>query len=1056
MNTVATEIDIDQHNNKPITKITISPDGKYLVTYSKDDQSIVGWNVEDKVENPLKLYKKFKLSNKTDEICVSNDKILARLYDMSNEGATTKVRIYDMKNNQNIKLDLDHHYYNYCKFNFNSKANGKCERIYKIPNGFEAISISKYDKLFLYSDDSIYEWDLITKKSIKIFNSDERICDYNKSDIKIFSNKKFICIRIMNKLIIYSSELKIPITLDINNESYTQLFYNFRHHTSLISLLLPLISNISTGSSITIGYLKEERHPDNIQTTTEYAFGILDKNIWKVKLETLLKMNLTYENSNEIIENSDETIENSNEIIENSDETIENSNEIIENSNETIENCYFDYETIDWYFDDVNKETNKTDDHLSKPCIDTIHALSQRVIKGESIEGTIIKNDLNREWKFDCKNNKITLEIFDISSKRKLTGKRVDYLDSAEHQKPLGIELSNDNNIIILTTKENNETFSKYGGKLLACGIKDDDVKLIKNFYKKYMKDIKENFSKYGGESPAFGIKYNEELVNDIYKKCIRDIEEKISKYGVGIKLNEELVNDIYKKCIKDIKGNGTELEDVYVYKIFRKYNKVILLKHGVKLLTSGIEEYDIELIDDIYKKCMNYFKEDFVNNRMFLSIINSTIHLLNEHYPEYISRYLSETMIIVDSYSKEYRNSNLHLYSFQCPNLTWWYKSEGLMFWIINIIFDILILLPLVPIILIFHAIFLLINNIFNFKNTMPSITLMNPYIKFVNYPQDYKWYKELFMPQSSPFVKTISKDIYKTWNGETIINFKWNKFGKYYYAIIWFGFMGLLGCFTAAATTPKQYIDDNVQKQLLIASIVLGMIHLSFEIRQFVHHPAKWFSDFWNIFESKFSPDDYANTNLTNNSDSNNPWNIASTYHQVFENGTVDPNPYLIQQPDENTNMFIDFGTATFAMYKFLTGDSGALSNWTYKNNDPSLAILTVLFSFLIVVYLMNLFIGLLSNAIEEDNNRVSYLLQKAEILAEIELFYLLPHQRRWEEWFPEVIYYYADANKIRQMIDEMINKGECDEEKFTELKRKIDSGTTSRQALEEIRII
>ncbi|CAB4414055.1 unnamed protein product [Rhizophagus irregularis] len=96
-------------------------------------------------------------------------------------------------------------------------------------------------------------------------------------------------------------------------------------------------------------------------------------------------MNLTYENSNEIIENSDETIENSNEIIENSDETIENSNEIIENSNETIENCYFDYETIDWYFDDVNKETNKTDDHLSKPCIDTIHALSQRVIKGEIV-----------------------------------------------------------------------------------------------------------------------------------------------------------------------------------------------------------------------------------------------------------------------------------------------------------------------------------------------------------------------------------------------------------------------------------------------------------------------------------------------------------------------------------------------------------------------------------------------------------------------------------------------------------------------------------------------
>lgn len=101
-----------------------------------------------------------------------------------------------MKNNQNIKLDLDLHYYNFCKFNFNPEgelvlcgephdkiyvysknSKWKCERICKIPNGFEAVSISKYDKLFLYSDDSIYEWDLITKKSIKIFNSDEKICD---------------------------------------------------------------------------------------------------------------------------------------------------------------------------------------------------------------------------------------------------------------------------------------------------------------------------------------------------------------------------------------------------------------------------------------------------------------------------------------------------------------------------------------------------------------------------------------------------------------------------------------------------------------------------------------------------------------------------------------------------------------------------------------------------------------------------------------------------------------------------------------------------------------
>jgi hypothetical protein len=57
-------------------------------------------------------------------------------------------------------------------------------------------------------------------------------------------------------------------------------------------------------------------------------------------------------------------------------------------------------------------------------------------------------------------------------------------------------------------------------------------------------------------------------------------------------------------------------------------------------------------------------------------------------------------------------------------------------------------------------------------------------------------------------------------------------------------------------------------------------------------------------------------------NNNDPNNPWNLTSTYNRVFENETTDPNPYMIQTPDENTNMFINFKTAIFAMYLFLTG--------------------------------------------------------------------------------------------------------------------------------------
>jgi hypothetical protein len=78
----------------------------------------------------------------------------------------------------------------------------------------------------------------------------------------------------------------------------------------------------------------------------------------------------------------------------------------------------------------------------------------------------------------------------------------------------------------------------------------------------------------------------------------------------------------------------------------------------------------------------------------------------------------------------------------------------------------------------------------------------------------------------------------------------------------------------------------------------------------------------------------------------------------------------------------------------------------------------------------------------------------------LAEIELFYLLPHQRRWQTWFPEVMYvvlllkkfnviilliiqiyflrhYYADIDKTREEVQRLIKEGEWDTKEFTEMR-------------------
>ncbi|PKC64385.1 hypothetical protein RhiirA1_421641, partial [Rhizophagus irregularis] len=40
----------------------------------------------------------------------------------------------------------------------------ECKRFYKIPEDYELISISKYDKVYLFSNDYIYKWNINTEK----------------------------------------------------------------------------------------------------------------------------------------------------------------------------------------------------------------------------------------------------------------------------------------------------------------------------------------------------------------------------------------------------------------------------------------------------------------------------------------------------------------------------------------------------------------------------------------------------------------------------------------------------------------------------------------------------------------------------------------------------------------------------------------------------------------------------------------------------------------------------------------------------------------------------
>ncbi|PKY56495.1 hypothetical protein RhiirA4_476826 [Rhizophagus irregularis] len=959
--------DVDNHVHihkpayidKPI--IEVSPNGEYLVVYNPEDQSIVGWNAKDKEgqltksDAPVKVNdsknKKTEISDSKDqiteisdskdqiteisdskiqvtEISVSNDKKLACSFNKDNE---CYLEIIDIDHrDQEIRLNLGggaftgsrHHTFNskgkfilYSNWKIHDELENKiirifstqtinnkwyCERIYKIPNYFELINISKYvDKLYLFSNNSIYEWDLDAEKGIKIFCDRELKSHCNKQelkhDIKISSNEMFTCLSIMNKkFIIYSIESAIPISLDLENDIS---IYNLELLPSLPSLF-PLLSS-NTQDSIIEHSWKEclnrlklkgknlQNLPSSVQTTDEYAFGILDGDVWKIKLENIPKINFSSQNSDV---------------------------QVIEDISD-----HFDVYLVINLFKYYNKEIRELFQKVSSS--KTEYGTKVKLKDQNLVERIIITDKSLQAWKIKIiDNNKIMLRIFkkaDVSSEWELTKPKTTEFKVGVFRniKLLEIKLLTDDDIIIITTI----------GFLIYHYNENKKTKPISLIYWDYMK-----------------------LTN------VNGISEDFKNLKVLLK----------PYCDSQSNLPLPPNYDSFSYEWILG-NKENLLKYGGQLLSFAIEVHELDLIEEIYNKCIDWFKEDLGNNRMFLNIISSAIPLLNKHYPGYVQRYSLETTMIIDHpfYSIDYQLMKSQLYSFQYLKLV--NLTRSLLFLRYN-----------------------------------AGLIRMKKFHVISNMRTE-----ELFA-----WVYFVLSDKLSSTRKIPTITFM--------------HILSLLGCFTTAATIPQQYIDDDIRKKLFITSIVFGFIHLSFEVRQIIYNPFKWIRDFWNIFDViayvlpiytsiywlqiggindeiiplltfsclfldiKFllffraigyfgvyfaiiisvakeiisflllifiivisfthaffillSPrSDFSLDNRSINNDPNNPWNLASTYNQIFDNGTIGSNPYLIQPPSESTNMFIDIRTSLFATYLFLTGDKDALSNWSYLNN-PTLSLL------------------------------------------------------------------------------------------------------------------
>ncbi|PKC55015.1 hypothetical protein RhiirA1_476313, partial [Rhizophagus irregularis] len=518
------DINDEPHNGRPITMIEISPNEKYLITYSEEDHSIVGWNVEDIDKIQLKF-------DQTGSLCVSDDKKLAYAYRYNDD----KIDIIDMNSkDKKIALSFDKNVCPvYCTFNLKGEfilysvvktscgdfgnrkilwiystqtKNNKweCKRFYKIPKYYGMISISKYDKIYLFSNDCIYEWNINTEKSVKIFVNNKDKNEIETRNIGIFSNEKFNILKVNDKIIVYSIEFGITIaSLDIDDD--IQL-YNFMNHTGLF--LLPSLFYYTPDKEINYCWFSKYKNKDNktlpTDKQTKFVFGILNERVWKSKFN----------------ENMSET-------------------KVVE--------C-----------DDDDKKTyNHLNVHSFNPYMDTVSTLFQNATTNDD---NIVKSStiLTRiKWDVHVDDDKIKLEVSKkINTVWEPISTRIEnhpYKLYYSFHKLIASSLFNNNVIVILTTfgiliytfSENNKSISLNYFYFMHLNYYYSDNK-------KYMKILQHNtkiFSKSTLPLPNYdSFKLNGWVSDIIINKS------SLLKYGVellpfAIKEHKlELIDDIYKK----------------------------------------------------------------------------------------------------------------------------------------------------------------------------------------------------------------------------------------------------------------------------------------------------------------------------------------------------------------------------------------------------------------------------------------------------------------------------------------------------------------------------
>ncbi|RUS21628.1 hypothetical protein BC937DRAFT_92039 [Endogone sp. FLAS-F59071] len=113
---------------------------------------------------------------------------------------------------------------------------------------------------------------------------------------------------------------------------------------------------------------------------------------------------------------------------------------------------------------------------------------------------------------------------------------------------------------------------------------------------------------------------------------------------------------------------------------------------------------------------------------------------------------------------------------------------------------------------------------------------------------------------------------------------------------------------------------------------------------------------------------------------------------------------------------NHYNTFPNSIKYTYYWLTGDTSAIG--TFDGVDLAADVFRVLFSLITVIILLNLLIAMLNDSFNKatEISEKSYLLQLAQVLADVEIFFLLPSERK-KIWFADELYFEVNMSRIKQ---------------------------------------